>query len=226
MHQPESYYFHWKDYAIDSDSLRVIQRRCQHLEELSLDIARDGVWPWHLFDVLASFERLQTLHLWFDLGANHPSQPVLPFVTSIAVGQIFDRIRRMACGKSELTKLVVHSGSPPPRPSGFPTQAASWGENNSISIECILSERDDEPATGEYQIESPELRRPEQRMRTPERNLVGGGTSKSSGRSIFADIFARPRRRRSSASNHQRPLGLSYQRIWKLVHEGPQPYRT
>ena len=52
-------------------SLPQIQRIndiCPLLEELSVDINRNGTWPYELLGTLATFENLQKLKMWFELG--------------------------------------------------------------------------------------------------------------------------------------------------------------
>ncbi|KAK4182715.1 hypothetical protein QBC35DRAFT_146714 [Podospora australis] len=158
----------WRERAMTADSLRLIRDHCEHLEELEIDLARDGEWPFEVLDVLASFPRLKTLSLWLELGQGWTSDSstqglVKPFATFASCSSLFKYLRDgspAASKPSRLRELRVSTGTyhwEGPRGYGKPSPGAFWTKYNSSKFTCALSERDDEASEGVYVTTCPEL---------------------------------------------------------------------
>lgn len=135
----------WASQAVSLDDLQTIRNNCPSIEELGVDLARDGTWPYEAFDILASFPRLRHLQLWFELGIEDRENPIRPYTT-------FHASREIACylfAKSArplpcLRTIQINSGCPRPWGFGYPGPGAFWPRANSTSFMCRLSDRDDE----------------------------------------------------------------------------------
>ncbi len=149
----------WRTAAVDEDALRQICEGCPHIEELELDVGRDGVWPYTTLDVLATFPKVKELTIWFELGGNGPTGTVRsPIVTSSAVQELFKYMRsKWPFGESPIRKLVIRSGAPALMGHGYPAPVAFWPRANSTSFVCTLSECDDEARQGLYTFNCPNL---------------------------------------------------------------------
>ncbi|CAH0002849.1 unnamed protein product [Clonostachys byssicola] len=77
--------YNWAEDAIDAPSLLKIQQECPVIEELALDINRQGDWPYDIFDILAGFPKLRSLTIWFELYSDALLQFVQPPLTYFAV---------------------------------------------------------------------------------------------------------------------------------------------
>ncbi|OTA55473.1 hypothetical protein K449DRAFT_388145 [Hypoxylon sp. EC38] len=153
IHQNESYQPTWRQMAIDAEALIAIRDNCPHIEELNLDISRDGEWPYEMLDILATFSSLRSLKIWFELGVVDQNNPVQPYIHFSAVGSLFEYLQKRATGKRyPLAKLEIASGCPPPIGHGLPSQGAFWPSHNSSNFVCTLSERDDEAKRGLFSV--------------------------------------------------------------------------
>lgn len=160
LHQTEdpSHPEEWNDNAIDVASLTRIRQECVEVEELRLDVARDGDWPWDLLQVIASFPRLRRLSIWFALGTD--TDPTEPKVTFDAVKMLFKYVREHAAAQPGLLQEChIYSGCVRPIGLGYPSREAFWPEENSVHFVCKISARDDEAAQGVFTAECPRLRR-------------------------------------------------------------------
>lgn len=228
IHQPESYYFQWRDYAMDIDSLRAIQQNCTNMAELSLDIARDGMWPHDMFEALAQFGRLRILHVWLELGANSSTGPVEPLVTMSAAEEMYRMIRSRARGISQLEQLVVHSGAPPPRPSGNLASAAFWCEQNSLTFVYKMAERDDQAAQGEISGMCKELQQLQEQIETLKNDSQtqdrAGTDHKRTRLQGLKKTLAKLKRHQDSKPTRMNGLEESRRKMWRLAYEGPMPF--
>ncbi len=129
------------------------------LKNSSLTWTGDGVWPYTILDVLATFPKVKELTIWFELGGNGPTGTVRsPVVTSSAVQELFKYMRsKCPIGESPIRKLVIRSGAPAPMGHGYPAPVAFWPRANSTSFVCTLSECDDEARQGLYTFNCPNL---------------------------------------------------------------------
>ena len=234
IHRRESYHSSWEESAVPLESLRQIQRECRLIAELSLDLARCESWPYSTFDVLATFPRLRVLQIWFEIGIDDPQHPLKPAVTFSAAEHIFDYIRSHFPGeRSPVQKLILHSGAPPPMPSGFPSPDAFWPMYNSTSFVCQLSERDDEAAAGVFSVSCPELtghthRVPPQQESSPARMVKPDNRSSPSslalGR-IWRSLGNVKQRRKHTQTGKDAVDTLVKQRhdeAWLVAHQGPR----
>ncbi|KAI0842787.1 hypothetical protein F5Y06DRAFT_256088 [Hypoxylon sp. FL0890] len=150
IHQ-EGYTSTWRERAIDAKTLITIRDNCPHIEELSLNISRDGEWPYEMLDILAGFGSLRVLKIWFELG--NASNPVQPYVNFSAVGSLFKYLHEHATGRRHrLTKLEIASGWSPALGHGLPGGGAFWPACNSSNFVCILSDRDGEAEKGIFSV--------------------------------------------------------------------------
>ena len=136
----------WNVSAILDSRLRELRHHCPDISSFALDIARDGEWPYKTLDTLASFPRLRTLELWFELGVKVPENPVKPYVTFAAVARhfkyLYDRNLR-------LRKLIVHSGAPAEvNWIGLSVRDSFWPKQNTATFECQLAAVEDKASQG------------------------------------------------------------------------------
>jgi len=159
LHTCESRDGKWAEKALDAASLRSIRDGCPLIEQLFVDVPRNGDWPWDILDVLASFPRLRHLTLCFELGLHCEDDPVKPYVTFAAADTLYTYLRsRSPKQPSILSHLHIYSGAPPPlKTTGFLAFGAYWPIPNSTEFICTLSERDDEAARGVFHVECPKL---------------------------------------------------------------------
>lgn len=158
IHQNESYQPTWRHSTMDAETLIAIRDKCPHIEELSLDISRDGEWPYEILDILAGFGSLRFLKIWFELGIADASKPIKPYVNFAAAENLFKYLQKRATEKKyPLTKLEIASGCPPPLQFGYPSMNAYWPSHNSSSFVCMLSERDDEAERGIFSVSCTKL---------------------------------------------------------------------
>ncbi|KAK5953345.1 hypothetical protein OHC33_005289 [Knufia fluminis] len=158
LHNVEDYKGKWAEDAIDASSLRSIRDGCPLLEDLFVDVARDGNWPWPVLDVLATFPRLRNLTVCFEVGVKCRDNPVKPYVTFAAADNLYTYLRsRSPKQPSILSRFHIYSGAPPPMGFGYPAPAAFWPQYDSTEFICTLSERDDESAQGIFKVECPRI---------------------------------------------------------------------
>ena len=158
VHQNEGYRKNWSECVIDDESLIRIRNECPLIEDLRLDVARSGEWPKKTLSIFASFPRLRSLTIWFELGMQVDRGVVEPRVTFSAVQMLFQYLREYATSQPpQLQELCMHSGSPPSIGIGFPDALAFWPDYNSMKFVCRLADRDDEAAQGKLTCECPGL---------------------------------------------------------------------
>lgn len=156
IHQKERSDGKWKDDLITDRELVEIRDALPHLEELGIDVSRDGSdWPCSTLDILASFPQLRTLTLWFELGESE-SKRMLPHLTMATASDLFTDLR-LRSSKKSLQRLHVYSGCPPPVGHGWSSETAYWPESNSTSFVCEMAERDDDAALGLFSVKCPKL---------------------------------------------------------------------
>jgi hypothetical protein len=124
-----------------------------HLEELTLDIARDkarNAWPYSTLDIIASFQCLRSIQLWFELGTGRPELPI-PHLTVSAAHQLFAYIRER---NKNIRHLELCSGTPRKWVlHGDP----SWASQNSIRLLCEVSLRDGDTADRIVRVTCPDF---------------------------------------------------------------------
>ncbi|RYP14725.1 hypothetical protein DL765_006195 [Monosporascus sp. GIB2] len=147
IHREGSFGLGWRLAAVDVERMRWIRDACPRLEELGINVSRDGAWPYDVFDVIASLPRLRSLTIWFELDLRSLSNIARPYVTFSEAGKIFKYLHeRAARNGSRLQELEIVSGSRPSPSSGLST-----------SFKCLLSERDDEASKGRFSVECLQL---------------------------------------------------------------------
>ncbi len=162
IHQLERYNRNWDEGAMKGLDLVKLRDGLPCLEELAIDVSRnEGDWPHDVLDILASFPRLRSLELWFELGlSNRKNPPPVPYLNFAAASWIFQQLReRSRLQPAALQHLHVHSGAPPPLGGGLYSYDAHWPEQNSTSFVCRVSERDVDAARGMFDVECPKLDR-------------------------------------------------------------------
>ncbi|KAI1440657.1 hypothetical protein F5Y02DRAFT_401963 [Annulohypoxylon stygium] len=153
IHQDEDYEGRWRHETINAETLIKIRDRCPHIEELNLDISRNGDWPYEMLDILASFNSLRSLTIWFELGLDSRSKPVKPYVTFSAVGRLFQYLREHAASQNtRLRKATFISGSAPRVVFDVISKEAYWASSNSSRFVCTLSDRDDGVKKGVFNV--------------------------------------------------------------------------
>jgi len=161
LHKKESYRDDWRNATIDAATLAEIRNSCPGIETLALDIGRDGVWPYEVLDIIASFPRLRHLTIWFELGVGSSFEnPVQPLVTFAAAEALVARIRDHAPSEAprrRLRTVEILSGSPPPMGFGYPSPEAFYPRHNSTRFVSTFSERDDEMGEGIFTTTCPSL---------------------------------------------------------------------
>lgn len=126
VHQSDIHRPKWSNECMPVDALLEMRVACAGITELSVDLERNGKWPYDALDVLASFPCLQRLELWFELrserrGSDTASQLnyVKPRLDQNAAGHITDYI---AARRKELQvdglMLALHCGGATP-PTGY-----------------------------------------------------------------------------------------------------------
>ncbi|RYP45589.1 hypothetical protein DL768_008104 [Monosporascus sp. mg162] len=150
----------WRLAAVDVERMRWIRDACPRLEELGINVSRDGAWPYDVFGVIASLPRLRSLRIWFELDLRNPRNIVRPYVTFSEVGKIFKYLHeRAARNGSRLQEMEIVSGSPPSSCSGRLTQQVDF--IMSTSFRCLVSERDDEASKGGFSVQCLQLSKEE-----------------------------------------------------------------
>ena len=204
IHHTERYDDSWNNEVVDHSSLREISAHCPHISELGLDMARTGDWPYSTLNILASFPRLHTLTLWFELGLNDNKNPTKPYVTFSSAAKLFQHIHTL---NPRIRKLIVHSGAPPGFGHGLPGPGAFWPEENSATFECEISPRDDEGPKGVFTTTCTTLGKAENNMlRSLLARYPDGGVALGDGVKGIEKFWR----------------GLTSQRACKVAWEGPK----
>ncbi|KAH8650006.1 hypothetical protein BX600DRAFT_517223 [Xylariales sp. PMI_506] len=158
IHQYEEYNERWKESALDAEMLRHIRDGCPGLEELNIDLKRDGEWPYDALDIIASFPRLSHVKIWFQLGLEDDKDPVLPYVTASAAHRLFSYIRERGPKKPASVRCVdIYSGCPRPPVHGGVLDSELWSDINQETFHCKLPERDDERLKRRYTVQCSSL---------------------------------------------------------------------
>jgi hypothetical protein len=149
----------WADETIDASSLLTIQRECPLIEELALDISRNGDWPYDVLEVLAGFPKLRILTIWFEMGrvGRKPDDIVRPLVTYPAVDELYRRIcliRPRTLPALGTLKIYCGGGK---EISGCSLPELAWVEINKSGFVCQLLERGDEASDLAFDITCPAL---------------------------------------------------------------------
>ena len=162
IHQQEGYNRNWDEGSITKLDLVKLRDGLPCLEKLAIDVSRnEGDWPHDILDILASFPRLRSLGLWFELGISaNNNPPSVPYLNFAAACRIFQQLlERSRLQSAALQHLHVHSGAPPRLGGGRLSYTAYWPEQNSTSFVCRISERDVDAALGIFNVECPKLDR-------------------------------------------------------------------
>lgn len=142
----------WKaDSLVTDTDLVTLCNGLPHLEELTLDIARDkarNAWPYSTLDIIASFQCLRSIKLWFELvSAPLPT----PHLTVSAARQLFAYLRER---NKNIRRVELCSGAP----RGWTyTGDPSWASQNSIRLLCEVSLRDVDVADGFMRVTCPDF---------------------------------------------------------------------
>ncbi|KAH8655889.1 hypothetical protein BX600DRAFT_74177 [Xylariales sp. PMI_506] len=158
IHHFESYTKAWTDHTVSLQQLTTLRDTLSLLEELEIDIDRGegGEWPWESLEILASFDGIRSLKLWFELNIKARGACPLPHLTMKSAGQLFSYIRQRS-PKQALKRLDVCSGAPPPLPVGPITDEMYWPKENTTNFICEIGERDYEAAKGLFSVCCPVL---------------------------------------------------------------------
>ena len=124
-----------------------------YLEELTLDIARDiewDAWPYSTLDIIASFQCLRSIQLWFALGTQGYNLP-RPHLTVSGAQHLFAYLWER---NKNIRRLELCSGAP--RKWTY-TGDPSWASQNSIRLLCEVSLRDVDVANGFVRVTCPDF---------------------------------------------------------------------
>jgi hypothetical protein len=124
-----------------------------YLEELTLDIARDiewDAWPYSTLDIIASFQCLRSIQLWFALGTQGYNLP-RPHLTVSGAHHLFAYLWER---NKNIRRLELCSGAP--RKWTY-TGDPSWASQNSIRLLCEVSLRDVDVANGFVRVTCPDF---------------------------------------------------------------------
>ncbi|KAM5343419.1 hypothetical protein ACJ41O_011956 [Fusarium nematophilum] len=141
IHEPEG----WPRSKTPTATDLVYMSKClPHLENLSLDIARDQDtqdWPYKALEAIAAFPSLRIVELWFPLGREPPAPA--PLLTASSAGHLFHYLREQSKNKT-IRRVTFHSGAPT-APSPFAIlinpglSQPSWAMHNSVSFVCDMA---------------------------------------------------------------------------------------
>ncbi|CAH0050817.1 unnamed protein product [Clonostachys solani] len=149
----------WADETINASSLLTIQRECPLIEELALDISRNGDWPYDILEVLAGFPKLRILTIWFEMGwvGREPDEIVRPLVTYPAVDELYRHIcliRPRTLPPLGTLKVYCRGGK---EGNDCTLPERVWADVNISGFVCQLLERGDEASDLVFDITCPEL---------------------------------------------------------------------
>jgi hypothetical protein len=126
--------------TISSQDLALLRDGLPRLEELAVDLARNGdAWPKDLLDILVTFPSLHSLSLCFELG--HPNQHMppscRPYVTASTASKLFSYLLEHPYRKpSRLSRVQVSSCRSSQPPTFLFSEHDYWPEENSTIIVC------------------------------------------------------------------------------------------
>lgn len=139
--------------------LQSINTYCPSLTSLSIDMNRDGQWPYATLDTLASFKNLQTLSLNLELGIDQHTDELLyyvpryarnikendfrqPIINATSSVGLFKYLRQLKEGV-ELKNLTLTVGDWG-RDFGGGMRMSGWGEGLEEKWECFVVDGEDE----------------------------------------------------------------------------------
>jgi hypothetical protein len=135
-----------QEYILSDVSLSQLRDGLPQLEELVLDLSKDNNdWPYKKLDILAGFQRLMRLTLWFELDVSKGDLPAPPHLTMTSADRLFRYLREHSSGNIVSPQwLRICSGSPSSvdmtrsryQPSLAAPGSASWPLINSTSFVC------------------------------------------------------------------------------------------
>ena len=136
--------------VLSSSQLGQINGLCPMLKDISIDVNRNGAWPYHVLDTIASFENVQRLALWFEAGIDqhqhesrfHKSRTDSyrqPLVNTSAALSLFRYLRERKAGQ-ELRHLTLYVGDWG-REYGKMMKFQGWGEGREERYECNVVDR-------------------------------------------------------------------------------------
>lgn len=144
----------WKADSLMTDTdLVTLCNGLPHLKELTLDIARDkarNAWPYSTLDIIASFQCLRSIQLWFELGTGGPELRT-PHLTVSAARQLFAYLRER---NKNIRRLELCSGAPR---KWTLTGDPSWASQNAIRLLCEVLLRDVDAADGFVRVTCPDF---------------------------------------------------------------------
>lgn len=148
--------------------LEQIRQKCPSLSKLSLDINRNGTWPFDLLYPLAANRNLSSLELFFELGMNehqreHEYELIgesfsksrlfrKPLVNKTSSLCLFERLRSLKQGVAlQHLKLVVGDAG---REYSHMLRSPAWGESLAEVYECgVLDSGGDAEGDGQVWCE-------------------------------------------------------------------------
>lgn len=139
----------WYDNALEVRAMQEVRDSCPHLEELSVDVRRDGEWPYDVLDIISSFPRLRSLMVSFELGLRRLKDPVEPYITVPAAQHLFKYTwDHSPTRPSPLRTMTISSGIVPF--GGRDRIDPTYASNQLTTFVFTVSERDDEMSRGKH----------------------------------------------------------------------------
>ncbi|KAK8113272.1 hypothetical protein PG984_013798 [Apiospora sp. TS-2023a] len=147
--------------ALNASQVQSIAVGAPNLEHLSLKVYRSGdedVWPWEVFEAVASAPRLASADVWLDLAAfcmrGVPEFPGVrsqreqercktgeeyrrPFLNVTSASDIFRFMREKKAGPVELERVTFWLGDWE-RPWDGPIYEESWIEGRNARVDCSV----------------------------------------------------------------------------------------
>jgi hypothetical protein len=122
----------WKESAVTCEDLVRLRDGLPYLEELALDIAKDGDdWPYKSLEILASFPRLRNLKLTIGLASpeGRDEAPATPYLTMASAETLFRYIREHSSSSKHPSLQRLHVSS-----LGEVYGNPHWAKHNSTSF--------------------------------------------------------------------------------------------
>lgn len=214
----KSLHVHDADFAqVLIDALPQIRESCPLIETLRLDIPRSGAWPYATLDLLASFPRLHSLTMWFEIGSYKGL--VEPKVTFSAVQSLFTYLHSRS---PKIRELRVYYGCHGDIGYGLPAPPFVFRpEHESMEFLCRLSERDDEAAKDIFTCECPGLGDDANRALRERRWWSSRGRGRANGRKVEEVSCGGSERRLSGlpGTDQRRPTGRRYRAMVTAYEE-------
>lgn len=115
-----------------NQDLALLRDGLPFLKDLAVACTRvAGKWPYDTLSVLASFQSLRSLTIWFSVGTMHDQEK--PHLTISSAGNLFTHLRQN--GASGLRRLILHSGPGIwSRPRYYGVDNLRWMPANSTSF--------------------------------------------------------------------------------------------